>query len=522
MKKSLLFLLAASVVLALASCNKSVTADIPAYGSDEIVFGADLIRVGTKAFSESTNSSLQADGFNAAAVIDADNSAMFNKAVAYANGVYSIPGEHHYWPKTGTMSFYGVYPKTQAVSVDSGVATLSYTQNADTDLIAAKAAAVSKTDGEVVIAFDHILSQLSIEVQGGETTVDYKLFSLTLTAPDGGTYAYADGSWTPSATTADNSVYSNESGMEVSTSAMTAVGDAMSFIPGDISLNVVWKCYNKGTSTVICEKDVTVDVTIPQGKHTTLNLTLPFDSSYLSLNSSVGAWTPDSQDIEIEEFEPVFTVNASGKQVKFAPGNLYWDGTQFMFEEHQYDYPESWDASHVGRFYWSKTASVAYAENYSDSGKTKSDVFFAVNGEAIRGYTVLNKDEWTYLIDNSLEKASDKPKVVTVAGKNCVILKPDGFSESGGTVAGSYTAETWATAESKHGLVALPLTGSRSGSSLYTVGSSASYWSSTPDDDDSSNAWSAYFPSDPSDNGHALECSYRKYGRSVRLVKVVE
>lgn len=202
----------------------------------------------------------------------------------------------------------------------------------------------------------------------------------------------------------------------------------------------------------------------------------------------------------------LFTVNASGKKVRFAPGNLYWDGKEFRFEKHQYDYPTERKPDHIGHFSWSKDASKAIAPKYNDRKAQCNDTFFAANGGAIKGYTVLSEEEWDYLIDNAIAK-----KAVVIDGKKCVILKPDGF---GGTVKDSYSAEEWTDAESKHGLVALPFAGYRNGSSFYFVGSYGSYWSSTPHD--SGSAWGAYFDSDYAFAYNDL----RGYGYSVRLVSV--
>ena len=227
----------------------------------------------------------------------------------------------------------------------------------------------------------------------------------------------------------------------------------------------------------------------------------------------------------MEEFDPVFTVKAAtetepAKKVKFAPGNLYWDGSEFKFEEHQYDYKSSRDASHVRHFFWSKNARVAYAADYAAANTefgitpAKTDTFFAADGGAIEGYTVLDKTEWRYLIVHALEKASDKPKVVTVAGKKCVILKPDGFN---GTVADTYTADQWAAAETT-GLVALPFAGNYSGSIVNNAGTLGHYWSASPESSSASKAWYAYF-----DSGDAnTNFSNRNDGRVVRLVSVVE
>ena len=215
---------------------------------------------------------------------------------------------------------------------------------------------------------------------------------------------------------------------------------------------------------------------------------------------------------------PAFTVNASGKKVKFAPGNLYWDGTQFKFEEHQYDYPTAWNTNHVGHFFYSKDARVAYAAKYADAntefGITPAvdDKFFAADGGAIEGYTVLSKDEWDYLFSHALAKNSSSKNTITIADKICLVLKPDGFS---GTVADTYTAEQWANAEAT-GLVALPFTGYRDGSSIKYVGSYGRCLSSTPYPSNADRAYFAHFNSDD-----AFTRDYDRFnGCSVRLVSV--
>ena len=94
---------------------------------------------------------------------------------------------------------------------------------------------------------------------------------------------------------------------------------------------------------------------------------------------------------------PKFTVDANGTTVEFAPGNLYWNGSAFRFEANQWSFASTWDASHVSHFFWSKTASVAYASSYSDSGASTDDVFFTnasdfqVSGEAAGTWRTLSE-----------------------------------------------------------------------------------------------------------------------------------
>lgn len=222
-------------------------------------------------------------------------------------------------------------------------------------------------------------------------------------------------------------------------------------------------------------------------------------------------WEENEEEDGGEPRTFLFTVNASGKKVKFAPGNLYWDGKEFRFEKHQYDCPTGWKPDHIGHFFWSKDVSKAVAPAYDGRKAQRTDKFFATDGRAIEGYTVLSGEEWGYLFANALAKNSSSLNTITIDGKRCIVLKPDGFT---GTVKDSYTAAEWVAAEAS-GLVALPFAGFRFGSSFYRVGSLGYYWSSTPDD--SYYAWDAYFYSD---NAYVSNYGGRDDGRSVRLVSV--
>ena len=559
-----------------ASCNKSKgTLQSDCGDSNEIRFGSNGIRVETKSFTETTNSLLQANGFKAAAVVDTDNSVMFNAAVAYdsTDAVYRVSGEHYYYPSEGTVSLYGVYPSSEIISVDSGAATVAYTHNPDEDLVGAKALAVARQSAPVLMEFEHLLSQVTMTVKTDNPNTLCKLYGITLTDADGGVYAFTDDSWTPGDIVGDYVFFSSTDGQNVTTVA-SEVGEVMSFIPGTISLNVKWKCYNLTSGEIVSDNDKTVSVELTKGKHSILNLTLPANSSELMLVTTVVPWVEESQDIEVEAKvkEFVFTVDNEGKKVKFSPGNLYWDGSKFCFEEHQYDYPTSLDANHRGHFFWSKDARVAYSDDYDTANSTYgitptiTDTFFAADGGAITGWTVLSSDEWQYLIDNKLavsneikyyndennccefyftgtyaeakakydsnydylkeeygygefDEALASGKIVaiacyehTIAGVEAYIMVPDGFS---GTVYDTYTAEEWAAAESDYGLVALPFSGAYINKNVVT-GNSGDYWSSATSPDTVDAAFGVEF-------GHIAAYvvdNARFVGWAVRLVSV--
>lgn len=178
-----------------------------------------------------------------------------------------------------------------------------------------------------------------------------------------------------------------------------------------------------------------------------------------------------------------FSVSAT-KKVHFSQGNLYYDGSAFKFETDQYEIQASWSTSHVSHFYWSKTASVAYAENYSDSGDG-SDVYFTnqngfkvnVGGKDQEGWRTLSKDEWQYLFKTRTNATRLFKYGVSVCDKaDCLVIAPDGFT---GTIETSYDASSWPAAEAA-GLVCLPAAGYRNGSSVSRVGFSGNYWSSSP------------------------------------------
>jgi len=220
----------------------------------------------------------------------------------------------------------------------------------------------------------------------------------------------------------------------------------------------------------------------------------------------------------------VFTVDASGTKVHFSKGNMYYDGSAFKFEDNQYSSATEWQTNHVSHFYWSKTASVAYAEEYTDDSKSESDVFFTnatettlksdftVNG-AKGVWRTLSTGEWQYLLSTrGTGDTNFKYGVVVCGNANCLVIAPDGNKTS---IASSYDATAWATAEA-NGFVCLPAAGYRGDSSVDCVGEGGFYWSSTALGEDY--ACDLLFFS-------SLVCSdylNRNFGYSVRLVSAAQ
>ncbi|MCQ2308164.1 MAG: hypothetical protein MJ000_11490 [Bacteroidales bacterium] len=232
---------------------------------------------------------------------------------------------------------------------------------------------------------------------------------------------------------------------------------------------------------------------------------------------------------------PKFTVGMDGdtpRTVEFAPGNLWYgkaDGEEkaaFHFEKNQWDYSVgeeiffgfNWDASHVSHFFWSATASVAYAEDYSDDDASSSDVFFTntesfqVDGEA--GWRTLSNAEWEYLLGTANPSRANATslrawKELDDGTHKGLVILPDGTKAS---VMSSITS----TADlATSGAVFLPAAGDRNGTYMNNVGSNGTYWSSSFDS--SQPSW-AYFMDFNSD-GCISDGFYRESGFAVRLVR---
>ncbi|MCQ2316380.1 MAG: fibrobacter succinogenes major paralogous domain-containing protein [Bacteroidales bacterium] len=217
------------------------------------------------------------------------------------------------------------------------------------------------------------------------------------------------------------------------------------------------------------------------------------------------------------EISGCFSVSST-TTVEFSPGNLYWDGSAFRFEADQWSFANTWNASYVSHFYWSKTASVAYAQDYSDESASTSDVFFTnslsfqVDGETAGTWRTLSKDEWGYLLNSRTDATNLRAwkELDSGAHKGLVIL-PDG-TENPSTVMGGITS----TADlASSGAVFLPAAGYRYGTDVSGAGSYGYSWSGTPSEDYEDIAYIMRFLS-----GRVVVYSDGRYfGYSVRLVR---
>ena len=249
-----------------------------------------------------------------------------------------------------------------------------------------------------------------------------------------------------------------------------------------------------------------------------------------------------------------FTINAEGKQVYFSKGNLWYgkaegvEAETFNFEEKQWEFQPASngarDENHVSHFYWSKDASLTYAQVFEDSTARGNDTFFTnaagfwVRKAPAVKYFSLSKDEWEYLINGRIsaeegeEKASYAKATINVDENTSVtglVLFPDEFSVPDGIIeinnktvrfdaANQFDLNKWKELEGA-GCVFLPAAGNRSDTGIKNIGDFGCYWSSSPYGPDADRAYRMLFSNadvSPSYNTERSRCY------SVRLVTEVK
>jgi len=238
------------------------------------------------------------------------------------------------------------------------------------------------------------------------------------------------------------------------------------------------------------------------------------------------------------DYTGMFSVSSSTK-VAFSPGNLYWNGSAFMFEDNQWSYSSTWtENSHISHFYWYNYDNIdkSYAEEYdweletfyedvffTNKDQTTPSADFTVEGQSGKWRTLSGGSggEWEYLLTgrtvnggtgdgNSYQRATINSDATGVYG---LIIYPDNYTAQ--TTTTSYTSSDWQIMEAA-GCVFLPAAGYRTGSSVYFAGSYGYYWSSTASD-----AYGAYGLNFISSLVYPASLDSRGGGRSVRLVQTI-
>lgn len=257
------------------------------------------------------------------------------------------------------------------------------------------------------------------------------------------------------------------------------------------------ECTKTANTDIVVERSCVTDITLPAEG-------LEFVSS-ISYNALPG----------------VFSVSST-KRVRFASGNLQNINEEWRFAEHQYDYLGAYDATAWDLFGWS-TVATNFGMSTSTSFGDYSGSFVDWGTQIGDGHTwyTLSKDEWDYVFNN---RESSKIGFATVNGVHGLVLLPDVWTLpaditqdfiSGfvGWNQNVYTAAEWREMETA-GAVFLPDAGARFGTEIRYVGAFGNYWSSTRD-----NESSAYNVMIGDGDANCNRSSSRDNGHSVRLVQ---
>ena len=270
-----------------------------------------------------------------------------------------------------------------------------------------------------------------------------------------------------------------------------------------------------------------------------------------------GAWASG-------ELTGKFSVNANGKQVVFAQGNLqatYYssEGWRWAIAGNQWDYigeaPGNTKVTNaspfvagyegayttVDLFGWVGASSTwtdvnRYGITSSTENTGSADGYGTSNVECLKsdwgntigsGWRTLSRAEWIYLLTGR-ENADNLRTLATVHGVRGLLIMPDGWTSSVSLTitTADYTTNTvsdinWTTLESE-GCVFLPAAHRRLGNGVSTVVGDVygHYWSTTPNSVNEGQTPNAYDISFSTTHGiDALHSQYRRWGSSVRLVK---
>ncbi len=263
-----------------------------------------------------------------------------------------------------------------------------------------------------------------------------------------------------------------------------------------------------------------------------------------------GFYTPngDGSAAQIAStYKEGFSISES-KQVRFAKGNLYWDGSAFKFEANQWDYRHfngikddravingvetTTPEGTVGSFFWNYCSSNACAKNYDDN--LNDQTFFTnVDGFQVDGQTgwyTLSRDEWDYLLNSRTPNTTiANYKVLTISGSTAtvggLVILPDNSNSTVLLDAITTTADL-----ATYGAVFLSKMGRRYDSlrgwgddwvaGVYSFDEFGHYLSCTPADVGDTRAWSMCF--DIKNYVLRMELFAKFDGNSVRLVRNVE
>lgn len=260
MKKFFFFAVAA---VALASCSNDETVEV---NQGEAISFRPFVNGLTRALTDVTTTTMQSNGFYAAAYNNSDNSVYF---AADLFNVFSDPSyratNSYYWPSTGNLDFIGYWPDVDAQFAHSSwnTFTLSPADDVSTHNDYVVAATINQEKASsatgVPMHFKHLGSQIIVKVYNSKGTATGKL-KATVTGwkvgylSKSGTYTFASSTATTTAITAPTIAANSQKSGDLPNSYSQTVSSTL--INGD-SYDTSGEAVQVGTPIIVVPQTVT-------------------------------------------------------------------------------------------------------------------------------------------------------------------------------------------------------------------------------------------------------------------------
>lgn len=472
-----------------------------------------------------------------------------------------------------TAPFYGVYPASIYASNDGTNYTLNlpatYTYATDGTYQVLSSPMVGYTTNNSTMVFKHLTAAVTVEIKN-DFGIDVKVTDITISSNKyklNGSTAVTIGS---SITVAPVVESENAALRQVQ---MTFGGTALNIASGGTAQVQV------PVLPVGSDNSFTISVTVQNKDDAEMEYTFS-----KTQGSSQGTYALGRAQLGYApaKFGGVFTINASGDQVRFAPGNLqYYLGSvgvgesRWSFKTHQYDRTSSitsgyyststtqpdkdgyidlfaWGASGIEgtatRYLpWYYTWSGTFREDVG-SGDIPTSVDWGYNaikngGNATNQWRTLTSSEWSYLWNTrEVEGYVNSISRATVESVPGLIILPDNFVDpqtnssasytsfypgpNSSTIAGFtdnvYSGTGWAAMQAA-GAVFLPACGYRSSQTLQKLSDNyIYYWTATSENEAKTYANAMTHAGSTSAKPSTANSQSRLYGMPVRLVRDVE
>lgn len=287
------FFLACSA-LALTACS-DVTDQVEAVSRTPIsldVYTQDQVR----AYTATTETTLQSTGFSLRIYTDAGAAETIDETV---NVTYNATKSAYemdkvvYWPldaaqKVNFVAYYGAEADGTSLTVDL-----------TKDFVLAKPAAVSQSgsaSGTVGLSFSHMLSDVTVKVQGDDADYGITLTNFSLSAPAAlDTYDYAARApW--SASNIDIAAEPFKVTTNKALSGLTTLDSNVLVAPQTYTISATYNVTKEGNSKTLTNRGGTI--TFDAGKAYVVNITLPTELTPIQVDVvSVTGWgTPTTED----------------------------------------------------------------------------------------------------------------------------------------------------------------------------------------------------------------------------------